>query len=215
MLQRPDATLLYYTVREASSGRQCLSVAVSRGPAGPFLDGSTAPMDCGATGAIDPSPFVDANGNAFLLYKTEGPPQIWSRPLSADGRSFAGPASPLLAPTQRWESGNVEAPSMLRNGSTYWLFFSGNSWNGPKYAEGVARCDGPAGPCTAAAANPILASHDGIAGPGGGEVFTDAAGHWWLAYHAYRDPLVGYPNSRLLYLSAIALDAAGTPTINP
>ncbi len=214
-LQRADATLLYYTVRQASTARQCLSVAVGAGPGGPFIDGSTGPMECGTSGAIDPSPFVDANGNAFLLYKTESPPRIWSRPLSPDGRSFAGPSSQLLAPSQRWEGGNVEAPSMLRNGSAYSLFYSGNSWNAKSYAEGVARCAGPSGPCTAVSANPILASRAGVDGPGGGEVFTDTTGHWWLAYHAYREPLVGYPNSRLLYFAPIAITASGQPTINP
>jgi Glycosyl hydrolases family 43 len=214
-LQRSDATLLYYTVREASSSQQCLSVAIGAGPGGPFLDGSTAPLECGTSGAIDPSPFFDASGNAFLLYKTESPPRIWSRPLTADGRAFAGPGTQLLAPSQRWESGNVEAPSMLRNGSTYWLFYSGNNWNGKSYAEGVARCAGPAGPCTAESANPILASQGGVDGPGGGEVFTDTSGHWWLAYHAYREPLVGYPNSRLLYFAPIGFTASGRPAINP
>jgi hypothetical protein len=215
VLQRADATLLYYTVREAASGRQCLSVAIGKSPAGPFVDGSAAPLECGDHGAIDPSPFVDASGNAFLLYKTESPSRIWSRPLGPDGQSFSGDASQLLAPSQGWEAGNVEAPSMLRNGSTFWLFYSGNNWNGRSYAEGAARCAGPTGPCTADRGNPILASRAGAAGPGGGEVFTDTAGNWWLAYHAYQEPLVGYPNSRLLYFAPISLGAGGRPTINP
>ena len=77
------------------------------------------------------------------------------------------------------------------------------------------RCAGPAGPCTAESANPILASQGGVDGPGGGEVFTDTSGHWWLAYHAYREPLVGYPNSRLLYFAPIGFTASGRPAINP
>jgi hypothetical protein len=214
VLPRADGALLFYTVRQASTGRQCLTVAVGSGPGGPFLDGSSGPLECGDSGAIDPSPFVDANGNAHLLYKTERPARLWSRPLAPDGRTFSGPSSLLLASTQRWENGNVEAPSMLRNGSTYWLFYSGNDWNGEHYAEGVARCSSPAGPCTADSHNPILASRAGAAGPGGGEVFTDTAGNWWLAYHAYQEPLVGYPNSRLLYFSPISLDPAGRPTIS-
>lgn len=215
VLPRADGAVLFYTVRQASTGRQCLSVAAGSGPGGPFLDGSSGPLECGDSGAIDPSPFVDANGNAYLLYKTERPARIWSRPLAPDGRSFSGPSSLLLTPTQRWEKGNVEAPSMLRNGSTYWLFYSGNDWNGEHYAEGVARCSSPAGPCTADSRNPILASRAGAAGPGGGEVFIDTANNWWLAYHAYQEPLVGYPNSRLLYFSPISLDAGGRPTISP
>jgi Glycosyl hydrolases family 43 len=215
-LARGPVTVLYYTAREASSGRQCITVALGASPGGPFLDGSTAPLECGDTGAIDPSPFVDANGSAYLLYKTERPARIWSRPLTPDGRAFAGPAQALLSSSQHWEAGNVEAPSMLRNGATTWLFYSGNDWNGRSYAEGVARCAGPGGPCTAIAGNPVLASQGNAAGPGGGEVFSDASGGWWLAYHAYQEPLVKYPNSRLLHFARIGFGGpGGTPSLTP
>ena len=61
--------------------------------------------------------------------------------------------------------------------------------------------------------DPRVARRSGRAGRG--EVFTDTANNWWLAYHAYQEPLVGYPNSRLLYFSPISLDAVGRPTISP
>lgn len=213
-LDRFPVVVLYYTVREASTGRQCLSVALSGRPEGPFLDGSQGPLECADHGAIDPSPFVDADGQAYLLYKAERPARIVSRPLTPDGRAFAGPAQVLLTPTQRWEAGNVEAPSMLRRGSDYWLFYSGNDWNGRSYAEGIARCRGPVGPCTAEAGNPVLASAGTAAGPGGGEVFTAPDGTWRLAYHAYLEPHVRYPNSRLLYFGRIEFDGSGRPVVS-
>jgi hypothetical protein len=213
-LDRFPSAVMYYTVREKFTGRQCLSVAVSSSPGGPYLDGSQAPLECGETGAIDPSPFVAANGAPYLLYKTERPARIWSRPLTPDGRAFAGGPSLMLEPTQRWEAGNVEAPSMLRRGNDYWLFYSGNDWNGRNYAEGMAHCLGPTGPCAADGANPVLASLGSTAGPGGGEVFTTSNGEWRLAYHAYQEPLVRYPNSRLLYFAGIGFDGNGRPTIS-
>jgi beta-xylosidase len=211
---RGGTTILYYTVREAFTGRQCLSYAVGGAPGGPFLDPTTGPLECASSGAIDPSPFVDANGNAYLLYKTEKPARIVSRLLAPDGRSFAGPPHEILAPAQRWEAGNVEAPSMVRAGSGYWLFYSGNHWDGRNYAEGVARCSGPEGPCSADGRNPLLASRDVMAGPGGGEVFHDGRA-WRLAYHAYREPLVRYPNSRLLHFARIDFDGQGRPVVVP
>lgn len=213
--QRPTETLLYYTVRQRSPNRLCISVAASPSPEGPFADPTTEPMECGGTGAIDPSPFVDASGHPYLLFKAEHPARIYVRPLAADGRSFTGPAQLMLTPSQRWESGVVEAPSMLRNGSAYWLFYSGNDWNSRSYAEGAARCDGPTGPCHAIGANPVLATGGRAVSPGGGEVFTDGAGDWWLAYHAYQDPLVKYPNSRLLRIARVNFSGDGTPTVNP
>jgi hypothetical protein len=213
-LVRGPTTVLYYTVREAFTGRQCLSAAVGSAPGGPFLDPSSAPLECGTTGAIDPSPFVDANGNAYLLYKTERPARIVSRLLAPDGRSFAGPPREILAPTQRWEGGNVEAPSMFRTGSAYWLLYSGNDWNGRGYAQGIARCTGPEGPCTADPRNPVVRSGPAIAGPGGGEAFFDGSA-WRVAYHAYREPLVRYPNSRLLHFARIDFDGVGRPVVVP
>jgi hypothetical protein len=214
-LDRSPFAVMYYTVREKGTSRQCLSVAVSSSPGGPYLDGSQAPMECGESGAIDPSPFIAADGTPYLLYKTERPARIWSRPLTPDGRAFAGPPSLMLQPSQRWEGGNVEAPSMLRRGNDYWLFYSGNDWNGRSYAEGMARCFGPTGPCGAVPGNPVLASFGSAAGPGGAEVFTTANGEWRLAYHAYQEPLVRYPNSRLLYFATVGFDGSGRPTISP
>ena len=98
---------------------------------------------------------------------------------------------------------------MLRNGSTYWLFYSGNDWNGdttPKASPGARAQPGRA-PQTAGTRSSRRAPAS--SGPGRGEVFIDTASNWWLAYHAYQEPLVGYPNSRLLYLSPISLDAGG------
>jgi hypothetical protein len=54
-----------------------------------------------------------------------------------------------------------------------------------------------------------------IAGPGGQEFFTDAGGQLWMAYHAYTEPNVGYPNSRRLHLMRVAFDPAGAPVLNP
>lgn len=206
VLPRSGGYVLYYATRELATNRQCVSSAFAPTPTGPYVDATWIPLACGPSGAIDPSPFVAADGTAYLLWKEE-PNRIVGQQLAPDGRTLVGPLHTLLAPSRRWERGNVEAPSMLVDGGRYRLFYSGNDWNGRAYAEGVAECAGPLGPCRAGDA-PILASHGSVAGPGGGEVFRDAFGGWHLAYHAYREPAVGYPNSRLLHLGTITLDAA-------
>ena len=65
--------VLYYAVRYEAAGRQCISVATASDPAGPFVDRSAEPLifqeDRG--GSIDPSPFVDADGAAYLLWKSD------------------------------------------------------------------------------------------------------------------------------------------------
>ena len=44
-------------------------------------------------------------------------------------------------------------------------------------------------------------------------MFQDAVGGWWLAYHAYRVPDVGYPNSRLFRIVRLTFTPAGAPAL--
>ena len=78
--------------------------------------------------------------------------------------------------------------------------FSGGIWNEHSYAEGVAACDGPLGPCRVNG-GPTLATNGTTVSPGGAAAFIDAIGNRWIAYHAYNDPLVGWPYSRTLRLA--------------
>ena len=213
VVARPGGYLLYYTVHEALTGRQCLSMAFGTAPGGPYIDSSSGPLECGTGGAIDPSPFVAADGRLYLLWKTEGPPRIWSRALTGDGRAFAGPAHLLASPTQRWEAGNVEAPAMLANGGATGCSSRATTGTAPATPRGSCTALRPSGRATTARETLLLASHDSVAGPGGGEVFQDAGGGWWLAYHAYRVPDIGYPNSRLFRLARLTFTPGGAPAL--
>ena len=101
---------------------------------------------------------------------------------------------------------------MVVDGAGTWLFFSGNDWNGRHYATGIARCYGPLGPCDTGSASPLLASHDALAGPGGASAFVDTHGQRRVAFHAYQEPKVGYPESRLLHVAKLDLNS-GRPVL--
>jgi hypothetical protein len=218
VIQLGATFVAYYTTRDIGSGLQCVSIATSASPTGPFVDRSTAPFVCQGGGSIDPSPFVDETGAPWLLWKSEAnltnPPTIWSAPLSADGLNFTGAAAALLTPGQSWERGVVEGPSMVRIGTTDYLFYSGGFWTTAGYAEGVAVCNGPAGPCHRILAGPVLASAGRLAGPGGGAAFVTPRGNVWLAFHAFAQPEVGYPNSRTLHLATVRI-SDGVPVVTP
>ncbi len=212
VLARPGGFVMYYTALEAFTGRQCISRAVSTSATGPFVDTTTGPMECGESGAIDPEAVIGAFGVPVLLWKHERPAAIIARPLTPDGLAFAGEAHHLLRVNHRWEAGVVEAPSMVVDGSGAWLFYSGNDWNGRRYAIGVAHCDGPLGPCDTGSGVALLSSHDALAGPGGASVFVDATGQRRVAFHAYQEPKVKYPESRLLHIAKLDL-ASGRPVL--
>lgn len=203
---------LFYSLRSASTGLFCLSHAESSWPEGPYVDNSLWGYLCmdDQGGVIDPSPFRDADGRAWLLWKTEGrpgvPPRLWSQRLAPDGRGLVGPRQAVLAPSQAWEGGVVEAPSMVRAWGSYWLLYSGHRWDTDRYAVGYARCASPAGPCWKAT-GPILAAGPGGPGPGSLEAFTLPGGAIGVTYHAWSGPRVGYPHGvRSLRVGRLVLD---------
>jgi beta-xylosidase len=196
-------SVAFYAVRERLDiDRFCISVATASDPLGPFTDDTTGPLVCDAdpNGSIDPQPFVDGDGSAWLLWKSEGvpgatPTRIWSRRLAADGTSFApgSTATELLRTSQAWESDVVENPAMIRHGGRLALFYSGNEHLSARYAIGLAECASPSGPCTKSAANPIITSAGDHLGPGGPAPFTDAGGALRVAHHHWTAPYTSYP----------------------
>jgi hypothetical protein len=208
---------LYYAADPIGSSDECISVATSPSPLGPFVDSSTAPLKCQSSlgGAIDPNSFVDTSGAAYLLWKTgtAGSARIWAQPLAPSGTSFTVGSSPvtILLPDRPWEGGNIEAPDLVDAGGRYLLFFSGNDWSTANYAVGVASCAGPLGPCGDASSSPILVSGNGMAGPGGESVFADASGDMWMAFDAWTPGAVGGSNGRGLYIRSV--DLSGVPSV--
>ncbi|HZM39729.1 MAG TPA: family 43 glycosylhydrolase [Acidimicrobiales bacterium] len=214
VLARNGSYVVYYTVKDRASGKQCISRGVATSPAGPFLDNTTGPLVCQVDrgGSIDPSPFVDGDGRAYLLWKAEGvgaPQTIWSQELTADGLGLTGEPHALISADRSFERGVVEAPSMFREGGAYFLVYAAADWNSRHYTTAYATCSGPAGPCSKPADGRILSSGSHLAGPGGVEVFRDGDGALWVAFHAFSEPNVGYPSSRYLHLARLRVSGGG------
>jgi beta-xylosidase len=195
----PAGFVLYYTLRHAASGRQCISVAVAQRPEGPFQDTRSRPLVCQERlgGSIDPHHFVDRDGTAYLLWKNDGnccglPTQLWAQRLARDGLELAGkPASLGVRNDAEWEGALIEAPTLWREGGTYYLFFSANDYGSSRYAVGLATAKAVLGPYTDAPGNPILATGTAAAnGPGGQAIVRGPGGGLWFAYHAWGE-LVG------------------------
>jgi Glycosyl hydrolases family 43 len=221
VLQVGGTFVLYFSAVVSGGGEECISAATADSPTGPFVDTSTAPLECQSNlaGSIDPSPFTVADGPSYLQWKSNGaggqPAQLWSEQLDAAGTGFAAGTAPteLLAANQSWEDGVVEAPDLVQMNGRYYLFYSGNNWNSADYAVGVALCSGPLGPCTTLG-SPILQTNSSMSGPGGATIFTDTSGAVWMAFDAWLPGSVGYPHSRQLYLRQLAFSGS-TPVVQP
>ena len=200
VLPRLGYYVLYYTARHRESGRQCISRAVAYSPEGPFVDSSPRPWICQLDrgGSIDPHPVVDADGRAYLLWKSEenaigGQTRLWAQRLGLDGLFLQGDPTEILVQDQAWEAPAIEGPAMVRAGETYYLFYGANRWESDRYAIGYATCSSPLGPCRkVTTAGPWLASAGTIAGPGGPSPFSAPDGTLWLAYHGWTTGKVGY-----------------------
>ena len=222
VLARRDGFALFYTVRERTAQRQAISVGMSDQPGGPYSDVSEGPLiyqlDLG--GSIDPSPFVDADGTAYLLWKADSNAinrrtSIWIQRLTDDGTTLAAGPIKLLEQDARWESPLIEAPSLVRSGGTYFLFYSANWWNTDRYSIGYATSTRVTGPYTKVTAKrPWFTSDSSVAGPGGQEWFVDDSGQLWMAYHGWTPGNVGYPRgARSLRLAPVSL--ADEPVVAP
>lgn len=184
-----------YSVPRAGDGRRCISLARSASPTGPYVDTSTGPLTCGASGVIDPQIFVDRRG-IWMYYKMEGAPdRILARPMNKYATGFAVGSRnyTLLVPRSAWEGSVVENPAMFRFRNRLYLFYSGNGYGSSAYATGYAVCRSLTGPCRRMGR--LLYSGRYLAGPGGATPFLDQAGRLRLAYHAWRAGNIGYPRN--------------------
>lgn len=211
-----DGYVMYYTGRDVQAGRQCLSVAVADAPEGPFVDASDEPLLCQLDlgGSIDPFPYQAPDGARWLVWKNDGnccamPTRMWLAPLSDDGLTRTGePVDLGIRNDVPWEGSVIEAPTLVLRDDRYLLFYSASAWDTERYAVGVATASALEGPYTDLEANPVLATDDEAAGPGGQAITTDDAGQDWLLYHAWQPGRVGdVLGDRSLWLDELDIDA--------
>lgn len=191
---------MYFTARDAASNKQCIGVAASDKPEGPFQGVGDKPFICQADigGSIDASSFTDNDGTRYVLWKNDGNccgfgTYLYIQKVSPDGLTLEGEPTQLIQNDQVWEGPLVEAPTLWKNNGKYYLFYSANSYAGGDYATGWAVADSPTGPFTKPSPKPLLASdyQNGAIGPGGQDVIVDKDGETWLAYHSW-DPSISY-----------------------
>ncbi len=77
----------YYVPVTQKSGGGAIAVAVATSPTGPFKDALGKPLATTGTGDIDPSVFIDDDGQAYLYW---GNPKLWYVKLNEDMISYPG-----------------------------------------------------------------------------------------------------------------------------
>ena len=194
--------VMFYALRVDNAGRRCLWYATSSAPMGPYTNPTYFYCSGDPMGSIDPQPFVDTDGSAYLIWKDEGlvgsyGQRIWARRITvgapgANTVQWAGGSSAalLLESDNSWEAYVAESPSVVRFNGELLLFYSGNSWDSDTYATGLAHCAAlvGAGPlCQRDPANPVLAhkqtNQKSIGAP---SAFIASDGSLRVAYHWWK-----------------------------
>lgn len=222
--------VMYYTTPAVEMARpdrkpsQCIGVATSASPDGPFVDDSDGPIVCQPElgGSIDATHFADDDGTQYLLWKNDGnccgiPTQFFIQELSEDGLELVGePTDMGVKVDVLWERSIIEAPTLWKHQDQYYLFYSGNEYWSVDYAVGYATSSDVLGPYRDAPENPILRTKPPAAGPGHQSIVEDDDGDLWMTYHAWEYPYIGYPQGRrAMWIDELVLEDGKARVLGP
>src|SRR4029079_3935288 len=118
----------YYVPMTQKNGAMAIGVAVSNSPRGPFTDALGKPLVSTGTGDIDPTVFIDDDGQAYLYW---GNPNLWYVKLNTDMTSYAGsPTKTSLTTAGFGTRSNTdratayeEGPWFYKRGSLYYMVY--------------------------------------------------------------------------------------------
>lgn len=138
VVERAGKFYLYVPISVAGSPKNVIAVAVADNPRGPFKDALGRPLIEAADGYIDPTVFVDDDGQAYLFF---GNPHLWYVKLNDDMVSCAGPI--VREPTK--PENYQEGPWFYKRAGHYYLAYASTCC--PE-GIGYAMSDRPTGPWT-------------------------------------------------------------------
>lgn len=188
-----DGTYFFYFCAEGKIG-----VATSKSPAGPFTDALGKPLlDRKAdpritTNTIDPYPFIDDDGQAYLYWSNGG--ERWNAfRLKRDMLTLEGDL--IDFPVKGRSSGVVvdcrEAPVVFKRNGLYYFMWSVDDARSDDYRIAYGTATSPLGPVTIPAEGSLVLSKNGIVkGTGHHSVVNiPNTDRWYVAYHRHAIPV--------------------------
>ena len=128
-IERSGKFYMYVTVVPANGGERAIGVAVADSPTGPFKDAIGKPL-CGSDWAfIDPTVFIDDDGQAYLYF---GNPNPYYVKLNEDMISYSGSITKVDMTAEGFgtkaDGGRmyVEGPWFYKRGDMYYLLYAAN-----------------------------------------------------------------------------------------
>lgn len=225
-----------------------ISVATSSSPTGPFIEvkNTLDPLEAKfatSYAAIDPSPFIDDNGDAYLLITKDqqyiNEEDIHSSILIgklkdnmvelegiSDGLINNDEAFKLLIePNNDFENINKsnhswnEAPFMAKRNEKYYLFYSANYYEDREYSVCVCEANSPFDSKAFMSSKKVLLSADDawdyVSGTGHCSIFKSVDGKEdFMAYHVHENPTLG-GSERMIYFDRVTFSSLGVHVNGP
>jgi len=180
----------------AYTANEHIAIAYSDKPAGPFKQTLMKTIDAGVK-QIDPFVFKDDDGKLYLYHvRLQNGNRIFVAELKSDlSGILPGTLQECISAVndpQPWENTQqvkwtvTEGPTVIKQGSVYYMFYSANDFRNPDYAVGYAVADSPYGPWKKYKGNPVIGkSITGSNGSGHGDIVRDKAGKFYYVFHTH------------------------------
>lgn len=192
-IERDGKFYFYVPLHSKESGTMAIGVAVGDTPLGPFRDAIGRPLVDGNWDYIDPTVFVDDDGQAYLYW---GNPEIYYVKLNRDMVSFDGevkkveqtvegfgaPGPKLRDKNTKYKDNYTEGPWFYKRGGKYYLLYAGGGI--PEHIA-YSMSDSPEGPWTYM--GEIMPQHDTGSFTNHCGVI-DFRGHSYFCYHTGKLP---------------------------
>lgn len=160
-----------------------IGVATSDKPTGPFRDALGKPLiakDSVKTYPIDPYPFMDDDGQAYLFFGN-GTPMVYK--LNRDMVSFDGP--PATIPLRDFREGFV----VFKRKGLYYFMWSVDDARSDDYRVAYGTSKSPFGPVECPTNNIVLKKSGLVKGTGHHSVVNvPGTDRWYVVYHRHAIP---------------------------
>lgn len=134
-VERDGKYYLYIPLHSSVSGTMAIGVAVADSPTGPYKDALGHPLADGSWDFIDPTCFVNDDGQAWLFW---GNPTIYYVKLNPDMISYEGEVKTIvpdeagfgpgkevpMEPGKKYRSSYTEGPWFFKRGGNYYLLYA-------------------------------------------------------------------------------------------
>lgn len=136
VVPRDGKFYLYVPISVPGQPKNVIAVAVADSPLGPFKDALGHPLINKANGYIDPTVFIDDDGQAYLYW---GNPNLWYVKLNRDMISYSGDIVKVDSKPQNYQEG----PWFYKHNGKYYMAYASHCC--PE-GIGYAMSDSPTGP---------------------------------------------------------------------